>query len=272
MFDSHSRDERGLFVEYGSSVLMEFKDIFELEKYIQVAYLEFRDFERQYFQAEFISLNMEQNVREHILSSFRLERRRVSYYDSHIRTQMDQTPVNRGYTTATETGIDRVDSGSKRMHKSFCKKEVDNLDSGSTEKVPKNCSTKKSKFRSKESKIAKFRKEITEGPVFVCVECNRCMYRRSVKIYKSSNYNIQLQKISVLSFDGSKYICRTCDKHLLKGKIPCQSVRNKLQIYSLPDDLASVRRLERVLVSKRILFKKVTIMPRGQSPKIKGAL
>ena len=40
----------------------------------------------------------------------------------------------------------------------------------------------------------------------------------------------------------------------------------------MPPNLSDVNRLERVLIAKRILFKKVVIMPKGNSPKIKGAI
>ena len=39
-FDSHSPDERVLSMDDGTSVLMKFIDLYELEKYLQVAYLE----------------------------------------------------------------------------------------------------------------------------------------------------------------------------------------------------------------------------------------
>ena len=40
LFDSHSPDERLLSMSDGTSVLMKFIDLYELEKYLQVAYLE----------------------------------------------------------------------------------------------------------------------------------------------------------------------------------------------------------------------------------------
>ena len=40
----------------------------------------------------------------------------------------------------------------------------------------------------------------------------------------------------------------------------------------MPNEFRDLRRFERVLVAKRILFKKVTIMPKGQSPKVKGSI
>ena len=48
LFDSHNRDERGLSVVDGTSALMKFMDLYELEKYLQVAYLEYRDTQQTY--------------------------------------------------------------------------------------------------------------------------------------------------------------------------------------------------------------------------------
>ena len=59
---------------------------------------------------------------------------------------------------------------------------------------------------------------------------------------------------------------------MLKGKIPCQAVSNKLEIFNLAEKFAFVRRLEMVLVAKRIFFKKIAIISQGQSPKIRGTL
>ena len=59
----------------------------------------------------------------------------------------------------------------------------------------------------------------------------------------------------------------------LKNNVPCQAVSNKLAVELLPNEFRDLRRLERVLVAKRILFKKVTVMPtKGQSPKMKGSI
>ena len=40
----------------------------------------------------------------------------------------------------------------------------------------------------------------------------------------------------------------------------------------LPNEFRDLPRLERILVAKRILFKKVTVTPKGQSPKVKGSI
>ena len=53
-----------------------------------------------------------------------------------------------------------------------------------------------------------------------------------------------------------------------RGKVSCQAVCNKFPLSCLPEQLKSVGKLDMVLISKRLLFKKVTIMPKGQSPKV----
>ena len=56
-----------------------------------------------------------------------------------------------------------------------------------------------------------------------------------------------------------------------KKKIPCQAVCNKLEVEAAPKVLQDLRRLEKGLISRRILFKKVAIMHgKGEFSKIKG--
>ena len=45
-----------------------------------------------------------------------------------------------------------------------------------------------------------------------------------------------------------------------------------LEVCELPKEFRDIRRLERVLVARRLLFKKTNIIPKGQFPKLKGAL
>ena len=47
---------------------------------------------------------------------------------------------------------------------------------------------------------------------------------------------------------------------------------NKLYLYNFLVELWCNHRLERVLIARRLQFKKVTIMLKGQSPKFKGAI
>ena len=73
-------------------------------------------------------------------------------------------------------------------------------------------------------------------------------------------------------YDHGVYICKTCHSKVKKNKVPCQAVSNKLSVKWLPREFRNPRRLETLLVARRILFKKVTVMPKGQSPKVKGSI
>ena len=66
---------------------------------------------------------------------------------------------------------------------------------------------------------------------------------------------------------------KPCYKHLHKNEIPCQAVCNKMALDPVPDELRHLRKLENVLISKRLLFKKIAIMHgKGEFSKIKGSI
>ena len=72
----------------------------------------------------------------------------------------------------------------------------------------------------------------------------------------------------VRPFNDNLYTCRTCHVKCRKGKVPCQAVSNKLEVFDLPVEFQSIRKLEKVLIAKCLLFEKVTIMPGGLMSKI----
>ena len=165
-------------------------------------------------------------------------------------------------------GTEKHDRVKKQMRK--CSKEL--YDKSKTRMCEdENRSTKKTCIA---ERLEKFNESVKQGPYYVCVSCNRCHYMRSIVQFKEERYNLQEDDVftDVLSFDGKKYICHTCHKKLMKGNIPDQAVFNKLQVHRLPFELMDVRKLEKAIIARRFLFKKVTIMPKGQMPKIKGAI
>ena len=85
------------------------------------------------------------------------------------------------------------------------------------------------------SKIQLFKKEIQEGPFFVCVVCNRCLYKQSVRHFNPNRYQMSEVVFSLVpSYDGLFYICKICDSKVHKDKIPCQAVYNKSRVENLP--------------------------------------
>ena len=122
--------------------------------------------------------------------------------------------------------------------------------------------------------IDSFRSKIYSGPVYVCIICNCTFYKRTVKIFREECYPsiVPIIKTNVRSFDEKFYICVSCNKKCLKNQIPCQAVYNKFSFDVIPPCLQSLNCLESALISRRLLFKKIMIMPKGQFPKIKGAI
>ena len=68
----------------------------------------------------------------------------------------------------------------------------------------------------------------------------------------------------VKSYDDNYYICTTCDKALRKNSVPCQAVANRLNVAELPKLFQDILRFERLFISRRILFTKGTIIPKGK--------
>ena len=62
------------------------------------------------------------------------------------------------------------------------------------------------------------------------------------------------------------------ERYLKEKKIPPQVVCNKLNIQTVSCELKNLNRLDRVLISKRLLFKKITIMPKGCFPMFEGVI
>ena len=129
---------------------------------------------------------------------------------------------------------------------------------------------KRKEITSFDESVNKFKTLIKNGPVFVSVVCNRCHYRKFVIFLIMRRYNVDEDSIfMVMSYDGNYYLCNTCDKALRNNRIPCQAVANKLFV-DLPKQ--GISRLERLLASSRILFKKVTVMSKDKSWKMKGSI
>ena len=104
--------------------------------------------------------------------------------------------------------------------------------------------------------------------------CNRLLYRKAVEGFKKDKYNSSSCLFtSVTSFNGNMYICNTCHVTIKKkNKIPCQAVYNNLAVDDVPCELASLEKLEQILVSQQIVSQKIVVMPKGQQRKTRGAI
>ena len=114
-------------------------------------------------------------------------------------------------------------------------------------------------------KVSNFKLQVKNGPFLICVTCNRFLYKTSVICFNIEKYSVGQNIIFMVKpYDDNYYICTTCDEALRRNSVPCQAVANRLNVVELPKLLQDIRRLERLLVSRRILFKKLTVMPKGK--------
>ena len=64
----------------------------------------------------------------------------------------------------------------------------------------------------------------------------------------------------VISFDVKTCICDTCHKHLSRNEMSFQAVFNKMSLDHIPDELKDLKKLEKILISKKMIFKKIPMM------------
>ena len=101
------------------------------------------------------------------------------------------------------------------------------------------------------------------------------LYQHSIKLLKNEKYHIPTAELyhPVKSIDEKLCIFEACHKRLYKNEIPWQAFRNKISLDPIPNTLKNLIKLDEVLVSKIILFKKITIMlVKGEFFKIRGSI
>jgi rubrerythrin len=142
-----------------------------------------------------------------------------------------------------------------------------------------NAAAKKDKVMSIDEAIKTFLEKIKKGPVYVCTVCHRLMYKESVCLLHKDKYVkasaevlacVFNKKFEYISVDHKMWVCRNCDKALLRGNIPLQSKANGFSLPEVPPELSSLNMLERRLISLRIPFMKMVALPVGKQRRIHG--
>ena len=71
------------------------------------------------------------------------------------------------------------------------------------------------------------------------------------------NYkDFKIDFVTKETYDGKVYVCMTCHKSIMKKRTPCQAVSNKLDVEVAPKQLQNLRKLEKVLISKKNIVQK----------------
>ena len=339
LFDPHSRDDLGAFSDNGSSVLLKFSAVRQLQNYIFDIYFPLRHSDSLHYQIQYVhivkqdddsipkgttKLNQSNTLKSNNYTEFtdllksrnalyrnseehnqikKLKREKWSVYKNNIsdeqleaRKQRDRECNEAFRTCIADTELHEEIKKQKREQWSVYKDNISDeqleaqklrdrdrkaIDFVKISGTPKHDEIKQNKHASyvrrklcKTDRIQQFRTLIQEGPNYVCVCCQRGHYKSSVVVYNPLKCVVTVESYTKLiqTIDGKHYICKTCQSKLKKGKTPCQAVWNRLELDDLPDDLAKLHTLEKAIICKRILFRKVLMMPKGQMPKIKGAI
>ena len=267
VFDSHSRDIHGQPSPEDKSILMNFQSSHQVLRYLTETYKNILTLQIVYVKVH----SLHDEKQKSLLKVFSQFKKQIMYL---MQSEQRKEQFKANYK---KNSVKRKDQ--------FKKNYENNLEQRKTQfksHYVKNITKRKEQIKTcqkvkteKCDRVKQFKTNIKQGPYFVCVSCNRSMYQRSVKLIGIEKYNILLDDTTlsfVSSYDGNHYICNTCDRKLKKKELPAQCVLNKLELYNFPDHLRNMNKLERILISQRILFSKISIMPKGQFPKIKGTI
>ena len=107
---------------------------------------------------------------------------------------------------------------------------------------------------------------VSEGPDYVCVSCNRLLYRKTVQEFQVSKYDRIPSEFVVpesVRLQCKQWICTTCHYTLKRGVLPAQAKANHLDLDDIPLELSNLSQLEVRLISLRIPLVKMVALPCG---------
>ena len=120
--------------------------------------------------------------------------------------------------------------------------------------------------------INNFHHSVTFGPIYVCSCCDQLWYKHSVS--PAERFRLQYPNMvkylqNIVSIDNIEWLCKSCNNHLRKGKVPPCAVSNGMKFPPKPI-FWDLNELECRLVAPRLAFQKIMQAPRGKQFKIAG--
>ena len=123
-----------------------------------------------------------------------------------------------------------------------------------------------------QSLISQFHDVVSQGPLYICTCCDQLWYKHSVipaTTLKENNPDVQKRLLNRKSVNNVEWLCKTCNKHLKKNKVPPCAAINGLQFPEKPL-FFYLNELECRLLAPRLAFQKLMQAPRGRQLKING--
>ncbi|XP_072572246.1 uncharacterized protein [Paramormyrops kingsleyae] len=143
--------------------------------------------------------------------------------------------------------------------------------------------------------IEQFREKINTGPVYICSVCHRMLFKHQVVICRKDEYWRKSEGIALVASRcitdtylhkcvdacsencsdlrgpaGSLWICYTCHRKILDGRIPAESVTNNLALQPVPTELQCLNSLEQHLIGMHIPFMRIVSLPKGGQNGVHG--
>lgn len=121
--------------------------------------------------------------------------------------------------------------------------------------------------------IHRFNLAVHDGPLYICTSCSQTWFKEGVVRFNSVKMSTRLKDKciqGIKSVQNVEWLCLTCKKHLISGKIPECSVGNDMKFPTIPNELVGLSQLEQRLISPRIPFMSIRQQPRGGQLCMKG--
>jgi len=118
-----------------------------------------------------------------------------------------------------------------------------------------------------------FRLSVLDAPSYACTSCNQLWFKESVSLVRSLSCDAALLKkcsTGCRSVKNNEWICNTCKRSIVAGKIPECSVANGMTFPTIPIQLKQLTEVEQRLIAPRIPFMVIREQTRGGQFSLKG--
>ena len=224
----------------GTSILLKFKSLKDVQKYITNVYLAHQNMQITFYQLKYIKIAMENidiplilnsvkrsrdskrkqkwyatilGTAEHEMIKAKRQARHINVLGTHEHERVKAKRQAR-YSNILGTAEHETIKAKKQAH------YANILGTAKHETIKEKMRARYTNIKARARKlyantttvcsndfsgnITKFRLEIKKGPYFICAVCNRCLYRKSVLMFVENKYinfyNIHYNKVD--SYDG----------------------------------------------------------------------
>jgi hypothetical protein len=137
--------------------------------------------------------------------------------------------------------------------------------------IKQRCVRKKLKSEQNQNdRLLNFKKEIRDGPSFICQCCDRRMFKQGVMNLTEKALDAIISKHGEAFLDAvlpekssAKILCHNCYTKITHGKKPSIRVSNGLQLDKIPPEL-QLTDLENQMIAKDLLFIKIKLLPKSR--------